>query len=449
MRRFGRRIINRMRLPFLHFITITGTSLICFGEGAPVKTPERMSTTTRQSKVNVEDRTHLEESLRSFESQYAESEEIARKAAREYRDEAERESPNAKELAKLKQALDDAVSTSFKNQLLLEKTRLQIAERDLIDQRARHSRRESLAEEIIARRVADLMYGEDLGWLIAKKTTDAGTSPETGDIQSVRIEDREAAARNPLPNFATPRELLDYLEKAKSSDDATVKLRTLIELMDQDEQSRFAGVCLQTASLVRSASKLAEGFSALAPDGQNAELIRVGRELETLVKEARLSKPPRKAQAAYESISASDISMFQLMLNVQAVGTPTPAVDANVYSAKLRKAAGVLKDPTQFSIDFVTLMSEFENSDEEKETKEDKKPVDWQITVEGDRATIIDRSGGVASTVGAIGATSRMELVKTGDTWKISSMMTDEMIVELQQGMKASTKSGKPDMLAE
>ena len=234
MRRFGRRIINRMRLPFLHFITITGTSLICFGEGAPVKTPERMSTTTRQSKVNVEDRTHLEESLRSFESQYAESEEIARKAAREYRDEAERESP-------------------------------------------------------------DLMYGEDLGWLIAKKTTDAGTSPETGDIQSVRIEDREAAARNPLPNFATPRELLDYLEKAKSSDDATVKLRTLIELMDQDEQSRFAGVCLQTASLVRSASKLAEGFSALAPDGQNAELIRVGRELETLVKEARLSKPPRKA----------------------------------------------------------------------------------------------------------------------------------------------------------
>ena len=141
--------------------------------------------------------------------------------------------------------------------------------------------------------------------------------------------------------------------------------------------------------------------------------------------------------------------MFQLMLNVQAVGTPTPAVDANVYSAKLRKAAGVLKDPTQFSIDFVTLMSEFENSDEEKETKEDKKPVDWQITVEGDRATIIDRSGGVASTVGAIGATSRMELVKTGDTWKISSMMTDEMIVELQQGMKASTKSGKPDMLAE
>ena len=447
MRRFRWYISHRMRFSLLHFVTITGTSLICFGEGDPVKVPDRISTTTGKPKANVEDRKTLEASLVELESQFTSSEEIARKAAREYREEAVRKSPDAKELAKLKQALEVAVSTSFKNQLLLEKTRLQMAERDLNDQQVKHSRRQSLAEKIIERRVADLISGEDLGWLITKKTTDAGTSLETGDIQSVHIEDSEAAARNPLPNFATPQELLDYLEKAKSSDDVTVKLRTLIELMDQDERNRFAGVCLRTASVVRSASKLAEGFSALAPDGQNAELIRVGRELESLVKEARLSKPPRRAQAAYESISASDISMFQLMLSTQAVDTPTPTVDANVYSAKLRKAAGVLKDPIQFSIDFVTLMSEFENSDEEKEAKEDKKSVEWDITVEGDRATIIDRSGG-PSAVGMIGTTNRMELVKTGGTWKISNMMTDEMIIELQQGMRTSKSSGKPDVPA-
>lgn len=431
-----------MRLPFLNFITITGTSLVCFGEGDAVKTPERMSTTTRQSTVNVEDRTHLEESLRGLESQYAQSEEIARKAAREYRDEAERESPNAKELAKFKQALDDAVSTSFKNQLLLEKTRLEIAERDLIDQRARHSRRESLAEKIIARRVADLMYGDDLGWLIAKKTMDADKSLETGNSHSVDVKDREAEARNPLPNFATPQELLDYLGNANSSNDVTMQLRTFAELMDQDEQNRFAGVCLRTASIIRSASKFVAGFSALSPDGENAELIQVGRDLETLVQEARLSKPPRKAQAAYESISASDIGMFQLMLSAQAVDTSTPTVDANVYSAKLRKAAGVLKDPIQFTIDFTILMSEFDNGDEKKETKKVKKPAEWEITMEGDRATVIDRSG-ETYTPGVTIPTNRMELVKTGDTWKISNMIPDKVIIELQQGMKASTESSK------
>ena len=204
MRRFGQHIISRARISLLPFITITGTSLFCFAEGDPVKTPERIPTTTRQPTVNVEDRTHLEESLRRLESQYTESEEIAQKAAREYREEAERESPNAKELAELKQALDVAVSTSFRNQLLLEKTRLQIAERDLMDQRVKYSRRESLADKIIARRVADLMYGEDLEWLIARKTTEADKSPETGESHSVGVKDHEPTAKNPLPSFASP-----------------------------------------------------------------------------------------------------------------------------------------------------------------------------------------------------------------------------------------------------
>jgi hypothetical protein len=413
-----------------------------------VKTPDRISATTGQPKVNVEDRKTLEASIGELESQFTSSEEIARKAAREYRDEAVQKSPDAKELAKLKQALEVAVSSSFKNQLLLEKTRLQLAERDLIDQQVKHSRRQSLAEKIIERRVADLMSGEDLGWLIAKKTTDAGTSPtthETVESQSVTDKDHEAAARILLPKFATPQELLDYLGKANSSDDVTIQLRTFAELMDQDEQNRFAGVCLRTASMIRSASKFVAGFSALSPDGQNAELIRVGRELETLVQEARLSKPPRGAQAAYESISASEFSMFQLLLSAQAVDIPTPTVvDADVYSAKLRKAAGVLKDPIQFTIDFVTLMSEFDNSNEKKETKKVKKPAEWDITMEGDRATVIDRSG-ESYTPGVTVATNRIELVKTGDTWKISNMIPDKVIIELQQGMKTSTKSSKPD----
>ncbi len=452
MRRFGRHINHRLRTPLLHLVaisgvTIIGTNFICFGESDPVKTPQQTSTASHQPQVKVDDRTQLEASLRGLESQYTESEEIAQNAAREYRDEAERESPNAKELAKLKQALDVAVSTSFKNQLLLEKTRLQIAERDLIDQQARHSRRESLAEKIIARRVADLMYGEDLGWLIARKTTDAGHSPETGDSQRIGANDHESAI-NLIPNFTTPQELLNYLEKVKSGDDDKILMRTFADLMDQDEQHRFAGVCLRTASMIQSASKFVSGMSALSPDGQNAELIRVGRELESLVQEARLSKPPRQAQAAYESICFSEISIFQLMLNSQAADSPTPTVDAGVYSAKLRKAAGVLKDPIQFTIDFVTLMSDFDNSDEKKESRKAKKPSQWDISVDGNRATIIDRSGEAAPTVGTIGTTNRMELVKTGDTWKISSMITDEMIIELQQGMKASKSSDKSEVPA-
>jgi len=60
------------------------------------------------------------------------------------------------------------------------------------------------------------MLGEELGWLIAKKTTNAGTSPqthETGDTQSVPVEVRESATRIPLPNFATPQELNETQHK--------------------------------------------------------------------------------------------------------------------------------------------------------------------------------------------------------------------------------------------
>ena len=92
-------------------------------------------------------------------------------------------------------------------------------------------------------------------------------------------------------------------------------------------------------------------------------------------------------------------------------------------------------------------MSEFDNSDEKKETQQIKKPAEWDITIEGDRATVIDRSG-ETYTPGVALATNRIELVKTGDTWKISNIMTDEMMIELQRGIKASKSSGQSDLPA-
>jgi hypothetical protein len=36
-----------------------------------------------------------------------------------------------------------------------------------------------------------------------------------------------------------------------------------------------------------------------------------------------------------------------------------------------------------------------------------------------------------------------MELIKVGDTWKISSLIPDQVIIEMQQGFKVSSSSSE------
>jgi hypothetical protein len=456
--------MKRLHLPSVHpirgiclpFLVLTGMNLISSGQEYHPKTFES-ALRSSIAKSNPDDRITLEAERRGYEAQYKYSEEYARKIAEEYREAVDRKSPDSVELTKLKRSLEVAVTTSFKNQLLLQQTRLKLAELDLIELDEKHQRRVSLADKIITRRIADLLSGEDRGW--SKQGEPADQNGEQ-DREQGNEPNGEATPEDPapgeddvaerIPDFNTPRELLDYLFQTTHDDqDISAKVRVFLSLMTEDEQNRFAGICLRTASMVKSAAKMAAGLSVLGPDGQNAEVIRMGTELETLINESRLEKAPRKAQIAFDQISATDMNLFQVLLSSQTPSTPR-TIEPKEYSAKLRRAAGVLKDPVQFCIDLVTLMADFseEVGDKAEHANAD---IDWdkiEIRLEGDHAYVITHQGN--TTIGATPfLTNQMELVRDGDTWKIASSVDDKTLLEIQQGIMVSNSSTKKNRSTE
>ncbi len=113
-------------------------------------------------------------------SAYNAAEQAALLASRDYRTEATQQSPDPKALAELKQKLDAAVKAAFEAQINLQHVRLQIAQQDLAEVQAKHQRRQTLAEKIIARRIEDLINGEDLEW----KETKHAAEPKAPDSTS-------------------------------------------------------------------------------------------------------------------------------------------------------------------------------------------------------------------------------------------------------------------------
>lgn len=380
----------------------------------------------------------MEAARSELESQYERSEEYAKQVASDYRDAASQDSPDAKKLAELKQKLEAAVNASFKNQSLLQKTRLKIADLDLIDLRASYERRESLSKTIIERRIADLISDQDKGWSSSTKANPAGDLNSQNPVH----ESQEASAAPLVPRFDTPEELIDFLETTIRENKGTKSLKTLVDLLDQEELHRAAGAALRAASMFRAISNAVKGFSAFGPEGANQQLIQVGNGLDELIKDARLKKPSRKAQAAFEAISFSDLSVLRQILRFGANQSPPPIIDPELYSAKLRAAAGVLKDPRQFLVHSIELIEELseDQGDQLKLRAPSRKPVDWQITVDGDKALAIAPFE-TAHGVGLGHSVNRLELKKAGDTWKISNFISDEMITELQQGLVFNTSS--------
>lgn len=431
------RRISQLRLCFLFTAMTAALAEIGFGQDAPAKAGEQNSTKNVEQNSSSETRLTLEAARREFEAQYARREEQAMEIVKQYREEAAQESPDPKKLTRLKTNLETVVTASLKNQLLLQKTRLRITELDLAELNSKYNRRESLSASIVARRVADLTSGEDLSWLTTAKKTAPDPFPETTGSQPNANEDAESAAEDLVPDFASPQELFDFLEKIRleTTTDRLKGVRILLKMLDKDELDRFAGAMMRTASMLSSASTFAKSFRALSPNGENEEMIRIGDELTEFLNESRLKNPPSAAVVAANQISSSPMSFFMLAFS-QGPGESQTSTDAVSYSKKLRTAAKVLKNPRQFVIGFLKLMAEFPGSRDEPIMK----PSDWQITIDGDKAVAVDQAMSTPQSSQLFSA-NRFELTKVGNTWKISSMISDEMILELQQGPTTSNSS--------
>ncbi len=93
----------------------------------------------------------------------------------------------------------------------------------------------------------------------------------------------------------------------------------------------------------------------------------------------------------------------------------------------------------------MTEMKALAKNSEKKEgtASKSKKPAEWQVTVDGDTATAVNIA--VESDKSSpLGMAQTMELIKVGDTWKISSIIPDRVIIEMQQGMTATSSTSNP-----
>ena len=398
---------------------------------------------------NPADRATIEFARETAEKQHQSAEAASHQAAIEYRAEAAQESPDPKALAELQQKLETAVKAAFDAQLKLQQQRLQLAELDLAEVKAKHLRRESLAAKIIERRVADLMSGQDLEWpgMAGKRPANqaAPSNAQQGEMTGNRS---GSAGIRPVPTFTTAQELVDFVSKvnADKSLDEFTKLERIFALATDDEINRFAGLMLRTTSMMQMAAGLGAAFGSSDGSDGNVEreqvaafLKAVGR-MNLIVNKYRRENPSPEALAAYQEIAGG----LNLSLLFQGA-SPTASVGATEYSQTLRLAAGVLKDPKSFVVELTKEMQQLAKTPGEAKPV-DAKPIveaNWQVTVNGDTATAINLAAKAEATdtFTVADPSARMDLIKVGDTWKISSLIPDTVIVEMQQGPTVTSSS--------
>ncbi|MEZ6125688.1 MAG: thioredoxin domain-containing protein [Planctomycetaceae bacterium] len=252
-----------------------------------------------------------------------------------------------------------------------------------------------------------------------------------------------------LPTFATPQELVDYVSKmnAGNSEDSSKTMEQMFALVTEDEINRFAGLMLRTTSMMQMAAGLgaafgnSEGADGNAEGQQVADFLQTVGHMNLIVDKYRSQDPSPEALAAYQQI-AGGLNLSMLFQG----GQPSPSQSVDDYSRKLRLAAGVLSDPRSFVTELTHELQNLEAiqaSGTNVANAQQKAKPDWQVTVNGDTAVAtdgsIDPDSSSSTTVTSLPA--RMELIKVGDTWKISSLIPDRVIMEMQHGPTVSNSS--------
>ncbi|MCA9086448.1 MAG: hypothetical protein KDA81_20470, partial [Planctomycetaceae bacterium] len=253
-----------------------------------------------------------------------------------------------------------------------------------------------------------------------------------------------------LPTFATPQELVDYVSKmnAGNSEDSSKAMEQMFALVTEDEINRFAGLMLRTTSMMQMAAGLgaafgnSEGADGNAEGQQVADFLQTVGRLNLIVDKYRSQDPSPEALAAYQQI-AGGLNLSMLFQG----GQPSPSQSVDDYSRKLRLAAGVLSDPRSFVTELTHELQNLEAIQADSGTNvvnaQQKAKPDWQVTVNGDTAVATDGSidPDSSSSTTATSLPARMELIKVGDTWKISSLIPDRVIMEMQHGPTVSNSS--------
>lgn len=215
-------------------------------------------------------------------------------------------------------------------------------------------------------------------------------------------------------SHSTPQALLSHLQSCAERSDFDGYAASLT----QNELRRFAGMMLQSASMIGIVSQLA------GPDSDNDELVKI-RNINNIIKASMRDNPPPDAVAAYGQLTQMTFLM----------GTHRQSIEPEKFSDLLRLSSGVLNDPRQFLSQILGAMQAL--TDEPPISQ--KWTLDqWSIQVDADRATAVYSPNEAPLEEGN---PLCMTLQKVGNSWKISSLFPNEVLLQFAEGPQISGSS--------
>ena len=155
-------------------------------------------------------------------------------------------------------------------------------------------------------------------------------------------------------------------------------------------------------------------------------------QLSQLISKHMLANPPVDAKAMYDIIRGR-FNPVAVMTGAASLTPPTPVDE---FSRQLRLAAGVFKDPVAFCIDAMNILRAMDPQSTNSWAGTTSK--DWEVFVTGDTATARKKPDPASD---KDHQAEVIELARIGNTWKITSIISDEMIASLAQGPTISDSS--------
>ncbi|MCA9228844.1 MAG: hypothetical protein KDA47_24680, partial [Planctomycetales bacterium] len=269
-----------------------------------------------------------------------------------------------------------------------------------------------------------------------EKDSETSKPKESGSpkVQPVPSGDRSAIPAEDRPMFATPREVLDHIAQCDRQQD----FAGFVSVIGDDEALRLAGMMLQTVVSFESVSGLVEQLGAV--DESFTSTLKLFR---VILDRYRAREPSPEATAAYQRMqgaaaNSTFIQLFKKSPVDEQVWTPES------YSRHLRTAAGILTDARKFLAEMLRVTKALEADEPESDGKEPRaaNPKKWDIQVKGDQA--------VATSLPAAEndkqkKSQTVELRRENGRWYISSMITDEEILQAVQSARSDEASPAPN----
>lgn len=297
--------------------------------------------------------------------------------------------PDQKQLETLTAQLKTEVRAALELTLQLQRAQLADAEANIAASRKRLEARKDLAEDIVARRVAELLK----------------VSPDTVSPQ---------AAIAAMERYGRAKDFKGYAS-----------------VLTDDEADRFAGMLMQSLSMTTTLMSLApqSGQGAAAEAGQISEMQQI---LAKFMK----PEPPDDAMIAYKGLSTTIMSGLFSQMGATVEGQPVQAARLSAEDLKdqMRISAGVLTDARGFVAAVLNVASS--SSDDKSETEATESQ--WTFAITGDVA--VARRAQPASPSSAMLSTE-IRLQRVRGEWKIAQLGSDEELLKFSAGPTVTASS--------